>query len=108
MEYLSSHPLISIFIVAAIGYIVGKISYKGSSLGVAAVLFVGLIFGGLAPDIELPEILLQLGLVFYLYSIGLMSGDAFFNPFKKDRYYFWRVQLYSLYYLSHNICSVPI
>ncbi|MEL6987126.1 MAG: AbrB family transcriptional regulator, partial [Bacteroidota bacterium] len=84
MEYLSSHPLISIFIVAAIGYIVGKISYKGSSLGVAAVLFVGLIFGGLAPDIELPEILLQLGLVFYLYSIGLMSGDAFFNSFKKD------------------------
>jgi putative transport protein len=84
MEVLNTNPLLTIFIVAAIGYVVGKISIKGSSLGVAAVLFIGLIFGGLVPEIQIPEILLHLGLVFYLYSIGLSSGSAFFNSFRQS------------------------
>jgi len=84
MEVLNTNPLLTIFIVAAIGYVVGKISIKGSSLGVAAVLFIGLLFGGLVPEIQIPEILLHLGLVFYLYSIGLSSGEAFFSSFRQS------------------------
>lgn len=78
----TEHPLILLFIVAAIGYFIGNISIGGSKLGVAAVLFVGLAFGAFNPDFNVPDIVFQLGLVFFVYSIGLSSGPAFFNSFK--------------------------
>lgn len=73
------NPLVLIFTVAAIGYLVGKVQFKGISLGVAAVLFVGLFFGAVLPAVELPEVLFQLGLVFFVYSVGVSSGSAFFK-----------------------------
>ncbi len=83
-QLLSDNPLILLFIVAAIGYFIGNIPIKGSKLGVAAVLFVGLAFGAYNPTFNVPEIIFQLGLVFFVYSIGLSSGPAFFKSFKKN------------------------
>src|SRR6185503_1277187 len=57
------------------------IKIKGSSLGVAAVLFVGLAIGSLHPDLKLPEIIYILGLVLFVYTIGLSSGPGFFASF---------------------------
>jgi putative transport protein len=64
--------------VSAIGYIFGRIKIGGVSLGVAAVLFVGLAFGALDPNLKLPEIVYLLGLVLFVYTIGLSSGPGFF------------------------------
>ncbi len=47
-------------------------------MGVAAVLFVGLAIGALDANIKLPEILYQLGLIMFVYTIGLSSGPSFF------------------------------
>ena len=47
IETLISNPLLLLFLVAAIGYPLGLLRIGGSSLGVAAVLFVGLAFGAL-------------------------------------------------------------
>ncbi len=77
-------PVLLLFVVAAIGYLVGNISIRGTKLGVAAVLFVGLGFGMIDDRIDIPEILFELGLVFFVYSIGLSSGNAFFKSFKKN------------------------
>ena len=58
---LRDNPLLLLFVVAAIGYPLGRIKIGGTSLGVAAVLFVGLAFGALDPELKLPEIIYQVG-----------------------------------------------
>ncbi|MDF1697928.1 MAG: aspartate:alanine exchanger family transporter [Saprospiraceae bacterium] len=83
-QLLSNNPLLLLFVVAAVGYFVGKVKIKGNSLGVSAVLFVGLAFGAINPDFNVPKILFQLGIVFFVYSVGLSSGPAFFKSFKKN------------------------
>lgn len=80
---LSENPLLLLFIVAAIGYGLGKIKIKGSSLGVAAVLFVGLFFGSLDKSLQIPNVVLTLGLAIFVYTIGLTSGPSFFATFKR-------------------------
>ena len=80
---LIENPLLLLFVVAAIGYPLGRISIGGSSLGVAAVLFVGLAIGALHPDLKLPELVYQLGLVVFVYTIGLSSGRLFFTSFRR-------------------------
>ena len=80
---LSKNPLLLLFIVAAIGYGLGKIRIKGSSLGVAAVLFVGLFFGSLDKSLQIPNVILTLGLAIFVYTIGLTSGPSFFATFKR-------------------------
>ena len=83
-ETFSSNPLLLVFTVAALGYLVGTIKIKDLSLGVSAVLFVGLAFGTFNPDFNAPSILFEIGLIFFVYSIGLSSGPAFFRSFKKN------------------------
>ncbi|NRB64308.1 MAG: hypothetical protein HRU40_14995, partial [Saprospiraceae bacterium] len=55
------NPILLLFVVAALGYWVGNIRFRGSSLGVAAVLFVGLVFGSLSPDLRIPDVVTFLG-----------------------------------------------
>ena len=73
IQLLLDNPLLLLFVVAAIGYLLGRIKIGGSSLGVAAVLFAGLAIGSLHPDLKLPELIYQLGLVLFVYTIGLSS-----------------------------------
>ncbi len=70
--------------MASLGYLVGSIKVKGTSLGVAAILFTGLAIGAIDPRLHLPEIILQLGLSIFVYSIGLSSGPAFFKSYRKN------------------------
>jgi putative transport protein len=83
IELLRDNPLLLLFLVAAIGYPLGRITIQGSSLGVAAVLFVGLAFGSLHPDLKLPEVVYQLGLIIFVYTIGLSSGPGFFAALRR-------------------------
>ncbi len=84
VEILRENPLLLLFLVAGIGYPLGRIRFGGTSLGVAAVLFVGLAFGALDPDLKLPEIVYLLGLVLFVYCIGLSSGSVFFASLKRQ------------------------
>ena len=80
---LIDNPLLLLFIVTAIGYPLGQIKVRGTSLGVAAVLFVGLAIGSLDPNLKLPEIIYTLGLALFVYSIGLSSGPGFVASFRR-------------------------
>ena len=84
LEILRANPILLLFIVASLGYLLGSIKLRGNSLGVAAILFTGLIFGALDPALNIPEIIFQLGLAIFVYSIGLSSGPAFFNSYRKN------------------------
>jgi putative transport protein len=80
---LAEHQLLLLFVVLSIGYAVGRINIFGIKLGAAAVLFVGLFISALSPEIKLPSLITSLGLVLFVYSIGIASGSSFFNSFKR-------------------------
>ncbi|MBA3470994.1 MAG: transporter, partial [Herpetosiphonaceae bacterium] len=84
IQLLIDNSLLLLFLVAAIGYPLGRIAIRGSSLGVAAVLFVGLAFGALDPNLKLPDLVYELGLVVFVYTIGLSSGRQFFASFRSQ------------------------
>jgi len=83
IQLLIDNPLLLLFVVAAIGYPLGRIKLAGSSLGVAAVLFVGIVIGSLHPDLKLPDIFYNLGLVLFVYTVGLSYGPMFFATFQQ-------------------------
>jgi putative transport protein len=84
IKLLTENPLLLLFLVAAIGYPLGRFRVGGSCLGVAAVLFVGLAIGSIHPDLKLPEIIYILGLALFVYTVGLSSGPSFVASLRKD------------------------
>lgn len=77
LKILIENPLLLLFLVAAVGYPLGRIRIRGSSLGVASVLFTGLAIGSLHPDLKLPEVVYMLGVALFVYTVGLANGPAF-------------------------------
>ena len=74
------------FAVIGIGYLLGQVPILGFRLGVAGVLFAGLAAGALGPDVALPSIVSTVGLILFIYSIGIQFGPTFVNPFRKQGY----------------------
>jgi putative transport protein len=83
VDFLVVEPLLLLFVVSGLGFLLGQIKIKGISLGVAGVLFVGLAFGALSPDMQMPPIIVELGLIVFVYTIGLSSGPGFFASFRR-------------------------
>ena len=75
---LVQQPLMALFLVIAIGYLVGEINIKGFSLGVGAVLFVALAMGWFAPKAAPAPMVGTLGLALFLYGVGVQYGKQFF------------------------------
>ncbi len=83
LALLHESPLLLLFLVAAIGYLIGRIRVAGFGLGVAAVLFAGLAVSALDPDLKLPELVGSFGLVLFVYTIGVAGGPGFFASFRR-------------------------
>jgi len=83
IAFLVKNPLLLLFVTAALGYAIGRIRIKGASLGVAAVLFVGLLIGSFSPDLKIPDFAFTFGLAVFVYTIGLSSGAGFFASFTR-------------------------
>jgi putative transport protein len=81
---LLANPLLLLFVVVAVGYPLGRVRLRGFSLGIAGVLFAGLAAGAVHPDLKLPELIYQLGLVLFVYTVGLANGAAFFASFRRQ------------------------
>lgn len=82
---LEIQPLL-LFVVIGIGYILGQISIKGFKLGVAGVLFAGLFFGAWRPEgtepLEIEPAVREVGLILFVYAVGLTSGAGFFSSLR--------------------------
>jgi putative transport protein len=76
---LNSQPFIALFLAIGLGYAAGNIQIAGFSLGVGAVLFVGLVIGVIAPKSPPAGFVGTLGLVLFLYGIGIQYGVDFFR-----------------------------
>src|ERR1700742_5253568 len=76
---IGTQPILAIFLAIGIGYLVGQINMGGFSLGVGAVLFVGLAIGAFAPKAQITGPISLTGLVMFLYGIGILYGRQFFE-----------------------------
>jgi len=84
-EALAVQPLLLLFLTVGLGYLLSLIKIRGIGLGVAAILFAGLglgMWGGHA--FELPELISQLGLLLFVYAIGVHAGPLFFRILRKS------------------------
>ncbi|MDR9450021.1 MAG: aspartate:alanine exchanger family transporter [Acidimicrobiia bacterium] len=83
VQLLIDNPLLLLFVVAALGYLIGRIKVGGFRLGIAAVLFVGLGIGSLDPAMRLPDFVFQFGLMVFVYTVGLAGGPGFVAAFRR-------------------------
>ena len=72
----------AVFVIAAIGYVIGSITVREMQLGASGVLLVALFFGHIG--YQLPPIIGELGLVLFIVSVGLTSGPSFFRNLKRN------------------------
>src|SRR4051795_315223 len=78
-DIIGTQPILAIFLAIGVGYLVGQINLGGFSLGVGAVLFVGLAIGAFAPKSSITGPIGLTGLVMFLYGIGILYGRQFFE-----------------------------
>ena len=87
-----------VFLIAGLGYLLGRITIKGVSLGTAGVFIVALLFGAflytpLANQLKVGDttyvsnalkIVENLGLILFVTSVGFIAGPSFFGDLKKN------------------------
>src|SRR6201988_4869455 len=78
-EIIGTQPILATFLAIGLGYLVGQIILGGFSLGVGAVLFVGLFIGAFAPKASITGPIGLTGLVMFLYGVGILYGREFFE-----------------------------
>src|SRR5262245_8145460 len=78
-EVIGTQPILALFLAIGLGYLVGQINIGGFSLGVGAVLFVGLAIGAFAPKAQIIGPIGLIGLIMFLYGIGILYGRQFFE-----------------------------
>ena len=79
---LIQNEYVAFFAIVALGILLGKVTIKGISLDVSAIIFVALLFGHFG--VVMPDIFQKIGLIFFIYSVGIQAGPGFFESFKKD------------------------
>lgn len=86
--------MFSVFIVASLGYLLGRITVSGVSLGTAGVFIIALLFGCFFYSFlegqtkgytsNALKIIENLGLVLFVTSVGFIAGPNFFSNLKKN------------------------
>lgn len=81
-----AHAVIVIALVAALGLAGGTIRIFGISLGIAGVLFAGLLFGhfNLTLNSQVMDFTREFGLILFVYTIGLQVGPGFIASLRRQ------------------------
>ena len=79
-ETLLQSSYFALFLIIALGFILGRIQIKGLSLDVSAVIFIALLFGHFG--VIIPKELGNFGLVLFIFTIGIQAGPGFFDSFR--------------------------
>lgn len=97
-----SFLMFSVLAIAAVGYILGRITIKGVSLGTAGVFIIALVYGCLFYDDLTAQLMAggeelkvtyvknalktveNLGLILFVTAVGFIAGPSFFGNFKKN------------------------
>ena len=77
-----------LFLIIGLGIAIGKIKIKGIYFDLSAVIFVAIFFGYLYDlfgiNFNLPHIIQSVGLVLFIYTIGMQAGPSFFSSFREQ------------------------
>lgn len=86
MDTLLTAPFFVLFAIVALGSLVGALRVRGISIAAAGVFFVALGAGHLLRDTgtTLPHEVTDLGLVLFVYAVGLQAGPRFFATLRKS------------------------
>lgn len=117
----AEHPnmiqsLVAVMLAIGLGVLVGRWRIGKVSLGVAAVMFTGLLLGhyGYRVEIHILNFIRELGLILFVYGIGLQVGPSFFSSFKSEGLKFNLLALGAVLlsgviaYLLFQITGLPI
>jgi len=93
-----TYLMFTVFIIAAVGYALGRVTINGISLGTAGVFIIALLYGcffydSLSDALVVGEstyvsnalkIVENMGLILFVTSVGFIAGPNFFGNFKKN------------------------
>ncbi len=82
-QLLREQPVLTLFLIIGLGYLIGNFQVRGFSLGpVAGVLFAGLFFGHfgfkMSPGAQ------SVGFALFIFSVGYQAGPRFFDVLRTD------------------------
>jgi|WetSurMetagenome_2_1015567.scaffolds.fasta_scaffold06689_2 putative transport protein len=82
----TANAILFISITAFLGVIIGKIRFRSIKLGIAGVLFSGIILGhfGAKADPEVLHFIREFGLILFVYAIGIDVGPRFVNSLRSE------------------------
>ena len=82
----ATQSLIVIFLAIGIGVLLGRFRIGKVSLGVSAVMFTGLFLGHYGYRIhgDILGFIRDLGLILFVYGIGIQVGPSFSSSFRKE------------------------
>ena len=77
--------VIVICLICALGLALGNIRFRGVSLGVTYVFFIGILAGalGLQVDSQMLSYAESFGLILFVYTLGLQVGPGFVSAFRQ-------------------------
>jgi len=81
--------VLALSIIGTLGLFLGRLSFRGASLGIGGVLFAGLLVGdvanrlGLHLEAEVLDFVREFGLILFVYTIGIQVGPGFFTALKR-------------------------
>lgn len=85
LEILANSPLLTVFVVVALGTLLGSIPFGPIKVGAAGALFVGLAVGAADPRLgEGLGLVQSLGLALFVYTVGLAAGTTFFRELRRQ------------------------
>ena len=81
-----TQSLVVVMLVIGIGVFIGRLRIGKISLGVAAVMFSGIFLGhyGYRINTDIMVFIRDLGLILFVYGIGIQVGPTFFSSFRKE------------------------
>jgi len=81
-----AHDLLLISSVVLAGIGLGHVAIAGTRLGIAGVLFAGLLAAhfGWVPQVEVAHFLKDFGLVLFVFALGMQMGPGFFASLRND------------------------
>ncbi|MCB9016556.1 MAG: transporter [Lentimicrobiaceae bacterium] len=81
MDNIISVSYLALFIIISLGLMAGRLKIKGFSLDISAVIFIAMLLGHFG--FRLPSEYQYIGLLLFIFTIGIQSGPGFFRSFKQ-------------------------
>ena len=84
LDLLAQSPVLTVFLVVALGTALGAVPFGPLRFGAAGALFVGLAVGAADPRLgQGLGLLSTLGLALFVYCVGLAAGSTFFRDLRR-------------------------